>query len=232
MQLSFHLDSVIILWKIPTLWLSDLHHQKVAGFRISPFHTIAIILKATLFDCHLYRKDFHSNITSNETTWSPHKVSCDLSRSLLGNLFFKWPNRLTAEKSKLKEARDHGTELILMISELGVELNCFFEFRWSRNLVVFGLLGVIRLNSLWQLDWTKNDFFCPKRWRVRKNLMEGSSESRGCSLECSGLGAFWVHFGDISWVTLMTKEKAAKEVLAQAEAPPPLGQQQATKVYI
>lgn len=68
MQLSFHLDYVIILWKTPTLWLSDLHHQKVAGFQISPFHTIAIILKATLFDYHLYSKDFHSNITSNETT--------------------------------------------------------------------------------------------------------------------------------------------------------------------
>ena len=64
-----------------------------------------------------------------------------------------------------------------------------------------------------------------------KKSLEGSSESRGCSLECSGpWGKNLVHFWGISWMTLMTtKEKAAKEVLAQAESPPPLGQQQATK---
>lgn len=50
------------------------------------------------------------------------------------------------------------------------------------------------------------------------------------ALNARGLGGILVHFGAISWMTLMTtKEKAATEVLAQAQAPPPLGQQQATK---
>ena len=213
MQLSFHLDSVIILWKIPTLWLSDLHHQKVAGFQISPFHTVAIILKATLFDYHLHSKDFHSNITSNETTWSPHKVSCDLSRSLLQNLFFKWPNRLTAEKSKLKEAR-HWVDL-------GAKPCRFWVARGHQ----IKLSLTIGLNK-------KRIFFFSKRWKGPKKSLEGSSESRGCSLECSGSWGILGAFLAISWMTLMTtKEKAAKEVLAQAEAPPPLGQPEATKVF-
>ena len=44
-------------------------------------------------------------------------------------------SRLTAEKSKLREAREI-CELILVISEL----HCFVELQMQRNLLVFGLL--------------------------------------------------------------------------------------------
>ena len=78
----------------------------------------------------------------------------------------------------------------------------------------------------------KNIRFFPKRWRVRKNRSKVQVSPEVAALNARGpwglFGAFW----GISWMTLMTtKEKAAKEVLAQAQAPPPLGQQQATKVY-
>lgn len=78
-------------------------------------------------------------------------------------------------------------------------------------------------------------FFFPKRWRVRKNRSKVQVSPEVAALNARGpwglFGAFW----GISWMTLMTtKEKAAKEVLAQAQAPPTLGQQQATKgsIYI
>lgn len=122
-----------------------------------------------------------------------------------------------------------------MISELGVELNCFFGFRWSRNLVVFGLLVVIRLNSLWQLQWKKGYVFSKKMAGPKKISRRFKWVQRLQRWMLGTLGAKLVHFWGISWMTLMTtKEKAAKEVLAQAQAPPTLGQQQATKgsIYI